>query len=218
MNALDSLIIASLRPQSWREYETLTIDRVIPALADSGAQVVGLWYTIIGALDEAVTLVRYRDLAQWSDVEARLAGASGAVREALERRAALCHAEHATLLAPSALAKGVALDLDGRAIFANRIQQLAPGAWAEYERITATEMWPRLIPRGGEPVGLWRALTGDANRSVLLTQYEDLAAWEGTHPAPGSVPDDAADEARQRRKRLLLSEQVRLMRPGRYRP
>lgn len=46
MSTLDILVIASLRPQSWREYETLTIDRVIPALADEAAQVVGLWYTL----------------------------------------------------------------------------------------------------------------------------------------------------------------------------
>src|SRR5688500_17418805 len=102
MPTLDVLVVATLRPPVWREYETLTIDHVVPALAGAGVHVVGLWYTIIGALDEAVSLVRYRDLAHWAEVDAR----GGALREALHRRTALVHAEHATLLAPSALAKG----------------------------------------------------------------------------------------------------------------
>ena len=217
MSPLDVLVVAVLRPQTWREYEAVTIDRVVPALTAAGVHVVGLWYTIIGDLDEAVSLVRYRDLAQWAEVGAAVV-AGGPLGDALDQRAGLTHGEHSTLLAPSALAHGVILDLEGRTIFANRIQHLVPGAWEEYEQITANEMWPRLIPRGGEPVGLWRALTGDADRAVLLTQYKDLAAWEGTHPAPGSVPDDRADEARQRRKRLFRGEQVRLMRASRYRP
>ena len=217
MDALDVLVVGALRPQTWREYEAMTIDRVVPALEAEGALLVGLWYTIIGELDEAVSLVRYRDLAHWAELD-RSAAKGGRLGDALDQRAGLTHAEHATLLAPSTLARGVRLDLDGRTIFANRIQHLVPGAFDEYERITANEMWPRLIPRGGEPVGLWRALTGDTDRAVLLTQYKDLAAWEGTHPAPGSVPDDRADEARQRRKRLFRREQVRLMRASRYRP
>ena len=217
MSPLDVLVVAVLRPQTWREYEAVTIDRVVPALTAAGVHVVGLWYTIIGDLDEAVSLVRYRDLAQWAEVGA--AAVKGRpLGDALDQRAGLTHCEHSTLLAPSTLAHGVILDLEGRTVFANRIQHLVPGAWEEYEQITANEMWPRLIPRGGEPVGLWRALTGDADRAVLLTQYKDLAAWEGTHPAPGSVPDDRADEARQRRKRLFRGEQVRLMRASRYRP
>jgi hypothetical protein len=39
-----------------------------------------------------------------------------------------------------------------------------------------------------------------------------------THPAAGRRDADEADDARQRRKRLLLGEHVRLMRAGRYRP
>lgn len=218
LRMLDVLETAALRPQSYQPYEAVTIERVIPSLRAEGAEVLGLWYTIVGKLDEAVTLTRYRDLVHWAEVQRRLAEDRGSARKALDERAGLCVAETTRLMEPSARARGVALDLDGRAIFAHRTQQLTPGAWTEYERITATEMWPRLIPRGAEPVGLWRTLGGRANEATLLTQYRDLAAWEVTHPAAGRRDTDEADDARQRRKRLLLGEHVRLMRAGRYRP
>lgn len=213
--------LAVLRGLQWREYEDTTIQHVIPYLVRQGAQVLGLWYTIIGQVDEAVMITRYRDLAHWERVHQGGEGSPAerrAFEEALEHRSGLCTEETAKLMEPSALAHGVKLDLEGRKVFANRTQHLVPGGWAEYERITATEMWPRLIPRGAEPVGLWRTLVGRANEANLLTQYKDMAAWESTHPAHGAGEGDNVDPSRQRRKGLFRGEHVRIMLASRYRP
>ncbi len=98
-----------IEPGSWPEFEKLSSDDIWLAMEAAGAQIIGLWQTIIGEGNEVVLLTRYDDLAHWErtrtwtqpapdGVDAELWKRAG---QAVRKRQSLTDSTHARVLSPS---------------------------------------------------------------------------------------------------------------------
>ena len=98
-----------IKPGAWREFQELSNNDIWPAIEAAGAQVIGLWTTIIGEGNEAVLLTRYDDLSMWERTRMQAQPAPEGVdpelwrraREAVIKRQALTESTHARVLSPS---------------------------------------------------------------------------------------------------------------------
>jgi hypothetical protein len=109
-------------------------------------------------------------------------------------------------------------------VYVLRTWRIKPGAWEEFQRLSAEEIWPAMEAAGARIIGLWITIIGEGNEVVLLTRYEDLAMWERTRawaaePPQGVDPElwRRAREAITQRQTLAESTHARVLSPSKVR-
>lgn len=109
-------------------------------------------------------------------------------------------------------------------IYVLRTWRIKPGAWAEFQSISAEGIWPAMEAAGAKIIGLWSTIIGEGNEVVLLTRYDDLAMWETTRPWAADPPPGVdpglwrrAREAILRRQALTESTHARVLSPSSFR-
>jgi hypothetical protein len=108
------------------------------------------------------------------------------------------------------------------AIVVQRSFTIAPGSFAEFERLSREGVWPYMEARGCKILGLFTNLHGGPSNEVILnTAYASMAHWEATRddaPLPADASDDVRRlyepyrEALRERRKLTLVSSTRVFR------
>lgn len=218
MTASDELLWeerrTTLRDGAAAAYCSLYLRTVWPGLQELGGRPLGLFNGLIGTpMTEFVAITGYRSVDDYAQAQ-RAGGPT------VPGRAELVHSERVRLLRDCGVRpKAVTPVNDRRPVYGVRSFSIAPADWAEFVRLSAEGVWPRIESQGARILGMFRDLAATEPLDVLLlTGYHGPANWEAArglnYPRPEDFPEDRwqrAIELSRARASLVIRSHVALM-------
>lgn len=182
-----------VRQNTWDEVEQAILSQGAEAVAKAGGQIYGVWAGQIGlSANQGIVVTVWADLqsAKRHGGEA-IAGISAvSTSEALYMEPTTRPSDPAPPQGPGMFAHRI---FEVRRDDADRFIELSDYAWPQFEYVFGTRIF-----------ALWRETGHDRamDRLILLTRYNDHAAWEASRywrPDPNPTATDALERFRERR-------------------
>jgi hypothetical protein len=182
-----------VRQNTWDEAERAILSQGAEAVAKAGGQLYGVWAGQIGlSANQGIVVTAWTDLqaAKRSGGEAIAGIGAVSTSEALYMEPTTRPSDPTPPEGPGVFAHRI---FEVRRDDANRFIELSDYAWPQFEYVFGTRVY-----------ALWRETGHDRamDRLILLTRYNDYAAWEASRywrPDPNPTATEALERFRERR-------------------
>jgi hypothetical protein len=101
-------------------------------------------------------------------------------------------------------------------IYVLALRQLLPGKMAQYKEVETKELIPMFKKYGVKMIGHWNTAIGNANETVNLYAFNDMAQWQKFRDAQRTDPDAIKTAASL--GALTVSSNSRLLEPSEWSP